>query len=130
MAEDESILNTTKKILGVGEDQTAFDLDIVTHINSAFSTLNQLGIGPTGGFFIDSAEEKWSDFGIPQAWLRTTRAYTFLKVKSLFDPPATSFHIDALERQIKEHEVRLMHYREELIPVPTPDPPPEEEPVW
>ena len=40
---EQSILNTVKKILGLAPEETVFDLDVITHINTAFSTLYQLG---------------------------------------------------------------------------------------
>lgn len=39
---ENSILISTKKILGVAANYTAFDLDILTHLNATFSNLNQL----------------------------------------------------------------------------------------
>lgn len=113
--DDDSILTSTKKILGVTEEYTAFDLDIITHINSTFSTINQLGIGPSDGFAIENKEEKWSDFGLPIKQTRMLRTYTYMKVRMLFDPPTTSFLIDAINKQISEHEVRLSWFREEPL---------------
>ena len=55
---EKSILISTKKILGIAEDYTVFDLDIITHINTAFSTLTQLGVGPAEGFMNGTADEK------------------------------------------------------------------------
>lgn len=112
---ENSILTSTKKILGVDENYTAFDLDIITHINSTFSTLNQLGIGPSEGFQIEDKVPEWSDIGVPDKWIRIIRTYMFLKVRMLFDPPTTSFLIDAINNQIKEHEHRLSWYREESV---------------
>lgn len=43
---NDSILTSIKKLLGIGEDDTSFDTDILLHINSTFSVLTQLGIGP------------------------------------------------------------------------------------
>ena len=48
----DSILLSTKKILGIAADYTVFDEDIILHINSVFSTLHQLGLGPVTGFVI------------------------------------------------------------------------------
>lgn len=48
----DSILNSTKKILGITAEDTNFDLDVLIHINSVFTTLEQLGIGPVGGYSI------------------------------------------------------------------------------
>jgi hypothetical protein len=121
---EQSILNSTKKILGIAEDYTVFDLDIITHINTAFSTLAQLGIGPAAGFMIDDASETWADFiedDLDFQW-NSIRSYVFLKVRQLFDPPQTSYLISAVEKQIQELEWRLSTHREETAWV-DPDPP-------
>lgn len=122
---EQSILTSTKKILGVAEDYTVFDLDIITHINSAFSTLTQLGVGPAIGFQIDDASEVWADFIEDDADLQwnSVRSYVFLRVKQLFDPPATSYLISAQQKQIEELEWRLNTHREEAEWV-DPDPNP------
>jgi hypothetical protein len=112
---EQSILTSTKKILGVSANYTAFDLDIITHINSVFSTLNQLGVGPANGFMIEDSSAIWSDLELPQNQLSMVRAYMFLKVRMLFDPPSTSFHIEAMENQIREHEFRLSLFHESTL---------------
>jgi hypothetical protein len=111
----DSILISTKKILGLDADYTPFDLDVITHINAAFSILNQLGVGPLDGFFIEGDQETWDDFAVPANQLNLVRTYIFLKVRMLFDPPATSFLIEACNNQIKEYEWRLNVFREEVI---------------
>lgn len=109
----ESILTSTKKVLGIAEAYTAFDTDIITHINSTFSILAQLGVGPLEGFMIEDATEEWADFDVSQVWLNLIRSYVFLKVRQLFDPPGTSFLLDAMQKQIQEFEWRLSVFREE-----------------
>jgi hypothetical protein len=108
-----SILTSTKKILGIAEDVTAFDLDIITHINSVFSTLTQLGVGPAAGFMIEDATATWDTFISDDTQLNSVKSYVFLRVRLLFDPPATSYLINAYEDQIKELEWRLNTHREE-----------------
>jgi hypothetical protein len=110
---ESSILITTKKILGLDFDYHAFDTDIVTHLNAAFSTLAQLGVGPAEGFFIEDDSAVWSDLTIPENQLNLVKSYVFLKVKILFDPPATSFHTESMQNQIREMEWRLNSFREE-----------------
>lgn len=124
---ENSILNSTKEILGLQADYAPFDLAVITHINSAFSILAQLGIGPEEPFAIEDDSMEWDELALPQNQLSMARTYVFLKVRMLFDVPATSFMIDALERQISEHEWRLAQAAEELIPLPVvqPDRPPE-----
>lgn len=110
---EDSILKSTKKILGLDPDYVVFDLDIITHINSAFSTLNQLGVGPTGGFVINDDEALWSDF-IPDNnnAYNSVKTYVFLKTRLAFDPPTTSYLLSTYEKQISELEWRLNTVRE------------------
>ena len=110
---EQSILTSTKKILGIAEDYTVFDLDITTHINSAFSTLTQLGVGPAEGFMIEDATAVWTDFIADDLQYNSVKSYVFLRVRQLFDPPTTSYLIAATERQIEELEWRLNAHREE-----------------
>lgn len=110
---EQSILISTKKILGINADYTVFDLDIITHINSAFSTLTQLGVGPAEGFIIEDENEKWEDFIEDDLQNHAVKSYVFLKVRQLFDPPSTSYLISAMERQIEQLEWRLNVHREE-----------------
>jgi hypothetical protein len=118
-----SILTSTKKILGIAEDYTVFDLDIITHVNSAFSTLTQLGVGPPEGFMITDAAANWDDFVADDFQYNPVKSYVFLRVRQLFDPPSTSYLIAAVEKQIQELEWRLNVHREETGWV-DPNPPP------
>lgn len=111
---ENSILTSTKKILGLAADYDAFDLDVITHINSAFSTLTQLGVGPAAGYMIEDDTKEWSDFINPaDNQYNAVKTYVYLRVRMVFDPPATSFVIDALKKQIEELEWRLNVHREE-----------------
>lgn len=109
---EDSILNSTKKILGIGADYTAFDLDILTHINSTLSVIEQLGISFDPEFVVEDESATWSELELPQNQLNLIRTYVFLKVQMLFDPPNTSFLIDAKNRQLAEYEFRLNVLRE------------------
>lgn len=104
----DSILTSIKKLLGIEDGYTHFDSDIIIFINSALMTLTQLGVGPTEGFLIYGAEEKWVDFlGENLAMLIGVQTYVFNKVRLVFDPPTNSFVVDVIERQNKEFEWRL-----------------------
>lgn len=113
-----SILTSTKKVLGLTAGYTVFDEDILMHINATFSILSQLGVGPVGGFYIEDDTAEWNDFDVPLDQLNLVRTYVFLKVGMLFDPPATSFLIQAKTEQIREYEWRLNVMREEELPTP------------
>jgi hypothetical protein len=120
---EDSILISTKKILGLDKEYTAFDLDIITHINTAFSTLTQLGVGPPEGFMIEDETTMWADYFIDSDLeYNSVKTYVYLKVRQLFDPPTTSYLITAFNDQIRELEWRLNVHREETGWV-DPDPP-------
>lgn len=108
----DSILTSVKKNLGIHEDDDSFDPDVTIFINSAFATLNQLGVGPDDGFEIVDASSKWDDFTDGDPKLNGVKNYVTLKVRIVFDPPATSFVLAALEEQVKELEYRLNIYVE------------------
>ena len=110
---EQSILNSTKKILGIAEDYTVFDLDIMTHINTAFSTLTQLGVGPPNGYMVDDVSDDWEDFFGTDLQYHSIKSYIFLRVRMLFDLSQTSYLIAAMERQIQELEWRISSHREE-----------------
>lgn len=121
---ENSILTSTKKILGLPAEYTAFDDDIIVHINSVFSTLTQLGVGPAEGFTIEDAEVEWDAYAtddVPVNDLNSVRTYVFRKVQMFFDPPTTSFMIEAVERQIAELEWRLNVSREYALYPYTPE---------
>lgn len=110
---EQSILKSTKKILGVGPDDTSFDLDIITHINSEFSILTDLGVGPAGGFVIQDDSAEWETF-LPDDKIKLSKVKTcvWLRTRLLFDPPASSYLLDAAAKQLQEHEWRLNVNRE------------------
>ena len=110
---EQSILTSTKKILGIAQAYTVFDLDIITHINAAFSTLTQLGVGPVVGFMIEDDTTLWVDFIGADLQYNAVKSYVFLRVRQIFDPPATSYLIAAFDRQIEQLEWRLNTHREE-----------------
>jgi len=117
-----SILTSVKKVLGIDSDYTVFDEDIIMHINTAFSTLTQLGVGPSSGFEIQDATAEWANYIDTDIELNSVKTYIGLRVKQLFDPPQTSFLGTAMENQIKQLEWRLNQHREETQWT-DPDPP-------
>lgn len=103
----ESILTSIKKLLGIAEEYTHFDADLIMHINSVFSILTQLGIGPSEGFSITDNFSTWSDFIPEDQNLEAIKTYMYLKVKTIFDPPLSSSVMESMNRLISEYEWRL-----------------------
>jgi hypothetical protein len=102
----------------------SFDHDVITHINTAFSILNDLGVGPVGGYAISDESDSWSDLGIVSVpMLSLVKTCVYLRVRLLFDPPASSWVLSAMTQQIQEHEWRLNEMRENVAWV-DPNPPP------
>ena len=106
MANDESILNSVKKALGISADYEAFDPDILMHINSTFAVLHQLGVGPDEQFMIEDDGSTWADFLNDRNELAMVKSYVFLKVRMLFDPPQGSA-MDIFKEQAAEYEWRM-----------------------
>ena len=103
----ESILTSIKKLLGIEEEYTQFDADIIMHINTVFLNLTQLGVGPDEGFFIEDDVAIWEDFIGDSSQLQAVKTYVYLKVKLLFDPPLSSSVIESMNRMVSELEWRL-----------------------
>lgn len=103
----DSILTSIKKLLGIAEDYTHFDTDIIMGINTAFSILTQIGAGPVNGFSITDKTSVWSDFILDMSHLELIKSYIHLKTRLLFDPPASSVLTEVINRQIAEFEWRI-----------------------
>jgi hypothetical protein len=103
----ESILNSVKHALSLGEDYTVFDQDIILYINSVFTTLNQLGVGPIEGFAIQDSSVTWDAFLGDDPRLNNVLTFVVLNVRLLFDPPTTSYGITAFESQIEQLAWRI-----------------------
>lgn len=101
------ILDTIRKLVGAGDTAGPFDQDLLIHINSALSVLNQIGVGPDDGFIVDD-KSLWTEFLPVSKKLEMVKTYVYLKVRLIFDPPASSAAVDAMSRQVTEYEERIM----------------------
>jgi hypothetical protein len=103
----DSILTSIKKMLGITEEYTTFDVDLTMHINSVLFILTQLGIGPSEGFSIIDKSATWEGFLSGCTKVEAVRSYVYMKVKLLFDPPLSSAVIESMNKLISELEWRL-----------------------
>lgn len=108
----DSILTSVKKLLGMTEEYTAFDTDLIIHINSVLMILRQMGVGPDEPFAISDATATWSDFCGGKGDIEAVKSYVALKVKLLFDPPQSSSTMEATKNLIGELEWRLYTERD------------------
>lgn len=101
-----SILDSTKKLLSIPLESDYFDHDVLTYINSAFSTLKQLGAKIPSDFYVSDSTSTWDDIGGNPDVVPHIRSYVYLKVRMIFDPPTGGVK-EAYENQIKELEWRI-----------------------
>ena len=93
----DSILNDIKKALGITEDYAAFDQEIMF--------AEQLGLP---SFKITGKTETWDQYlaGTTKN-LEAVKTYLYLQVRLVFDPPANSFVVTAIEKQLQEYAWRI-----------------------
>jgi hypothetical protein len=82
------------------------------HINTVFSTLHQLGVGPDEGFAIEDASATWDDYLNGDLRLNNIKTYIYMRVRMIFDPPTTGFLLTSMKEQIQEMEWRISVRRE------------------
>lgn len=102
---NESVLNSIKLQCGIPPSHTEFDDILIIDINTVFSVLHQLGVGPSTPFYISDEEDTWSEF-ICQENMEMVKSYVGLRVRQLFDPP-TGVAADAMQHVIDELTFRL-----------------------
>lgn len=103
---DASVLYSIKKTLGINPQDTSFDVDLLLFVNSVFSELCQLGVGPSEAFSIRDESANWEDF-VSDSDIAMVKAYVLLDVKLMFDPPTSSTVLSAMEKKRDEYEWRL-----------------------
>ena len=102
-----SILRTIRRMIGPDEEYEHFDTDLIIHINSAFSRLCQLGVGPEVPFRVTGTEQEWSDF-IDDGTLEDVKQYVYLSVRLIFDPPANSTVLATYKEEKQKLEWLMM----------------------
>lgn len=109
---EQRILVSVKKVLGLPEADTSFDVDIIMHINSALARLNQLGIGPVEGFMIEDDTSMWDAFLGDRPLLNQVKTYVYMAVRLMFDPPGSGYALTSMKEQIDKYEWLLNVVRE------------------
>lgn len=103
---NEKVLDTVRKMIGFDKSYTHFDLDLLININSFFSILHDLGVGPDEGFLV-TADTRWTEYNINPGYLAMVQQYIYLKTKLVFDRPETSYAIDSMTNLSEEIAWRL-----------------------
>lgn len=103
---EDSILGTIKELIGPSASYSAYDTDLIIHINSAINVLYQLGVGD-GSFYLNGEDQTWEDYIGDDPRLNMIVSYINAKVKKMFDPPVSSTVMAALNETINELEWRI-----------------------
>lgn len=111
----ESVLETLRVLAGLDSSDPSYDTELIIHANTMLMALTQMGVGPASGFVITGTGEKWSDFLGSSVGFEAAKTYIELKIKLIFDPPSSSFAIQAMKEQIEEIGWRLTWQADRLI---------------
>lgn len=112
MALETSILRSIRQRIGPSADYEVFDTDLITNINTSFSRLCQLGIGPKTPFKITGVNETWEDFMDGEDYPEDVKQYIYLKAKLIFDPPQSGAVINLMKEEAEKLEWLLKDFFE------------------
>lgn len=104
MAMEESILKTVRQFIGPSASYDVFDNTLLIHVNSAFSRLCQLGVGPSTPFRVCDESTTWSDFMHPDDMPPDVIEYICIQTRLMFDTPGNSTTTNSLKEQAAKLE--------------------------
>ena len=110
ISNNDSILTSIKKLMGLTEEYDAFDQDILILINSVLFELEQIGVKAKEGFVLSDKTAVWSDYSDDDRLLNALKPYIYMKTKLTFDPPTSSGALDSMNRIIDRFEWRINLY--------------------
>lgn len=111
---NDSILESVKKLINAEGDEY-FDTDIIIHINTIFSVLQQMGVGPEEGFSIDDNKSTWDEFTEDEPIFNMVKTYMAIRVKLFFDiASSNSYYITQLQAEADELEWRIREAAENI----------------
>lgn len=101
-----NVLNSVKSNVGIPDDVTDFDNDIILYTNLALDTLIQLGVDVATNIDKDT---EWTNVisNIPQERISMVQSYVNISVRLIFDPPSNSTILNSLKDKMNELEFRL-----------------------
>lgn len=110
----DSILESVKKLINAEGDEY-FDTDLIIHINTIFSVLQQMGVGPEEGFSIDDNKSTWDEFTEDEPIFNMVKTYMAIRVKLFFDiASSNSYYITQLQAEADELEWRIREAAENI----------------
>ena len=103
----DSVLLSTKQMLGISPEDTSFDVNVIMSINTALTILMDLGLTEVEDEIVIDDDMTWDDLLGGRTDIEYVKTYVYQKVKMIFDPPTSTAAIDAMQRSISELEWRI-----------------------
>lgn len=103
----DSVLSSTKQMLGISPEDTSFDVNVIMSINTALTILMDLGLTEVEDQIVTSDDMTWDELLGERTDIEYVKTYIYQKVKMIFDPPTSTAAIDAMQRSISELEWRI-----------------------
>lgn len=103
----DSVLLSIKQMLGISPEDTSFDVNVIMSINTALTTLMDLGLTEVEDEIVTDDDMTWDDLLGGRTDIEYVKTYVYQKVKMIFDPPTSTAAIDAMQRSINELEWRI-----------------------
>jgi len=100
-----SILTDVKEFIGITEADTSFDRQILTCINSVFSSLTQVLADKDGHFIVSDSSAEWTDY-VDDYKVEWIRMNVCMNVKKMFDPPTNGTVMQAMNEIMSETQWR------------------------
>ena len=109
---NENILASIKKMNNVLEDDKSFDQDLILYINSALMVIMQEWHGMDHAFKLEDGTETWDELLGENTDYEGVKELVGLKVRLMFDPPASSVAVEAIKSQIQDLEWRMFLWKD------------------
>lgn len=102
-----TLLDDVKKAIGGSPEDDSFNVDLILYINSTLGILSQMGLEEADATPIINESTTWDELLGGRKDLEMVKTYIILKVRKVFDPPASSAAIESLNQLISEFEWRI-----------------------
>ena len=110
-----SILEDVKKFCQIPDFDDGFDTELLILINSTLMSIAQISAKAQSGTLVTGSEDTWASLIEGDDEMEGIKAYVCMKVKMIFDPPSSSFVLEAYKNEIAELEWRLHIHGEEVF---------------
>lgn len=109
-----TILEDTKKALGIMPNYDAFDDQLLMHINTCRMDLIQLGAKCDVSIDRATGWDAFAEIDDEAA----IKSYIAMKVRLIFDPPANSFVVTSYQKLIEEAAWRIVYHTDRKLQTP------------